>query len=85
MSDACDKIPHHVHPVSSVVFFGLPTSSLDTPHKSCHNGEKAREDPPDDPTLTTHHAGFRRVGVYLVNRPWTRRLDNPREERHNHG
>ena len=35
MSKACDTIPHHVHPVSSVVLCGLPTSSLDTPHKSC--------------------------------------------------
>src|SRR6266568_2284188 len=26
MSDACDKIPHHVHPVSTVVFFGIPYS-----------------------------------------------------------
>ena len=85
MSDACDTIPHHVHPVSSVVFFGLPTSSLDTPHKSCDNGEKASEETPDDPTRTTHHTGFRRVGVCLGNRPWTRRLDNPREERHTHG
>ena len=46
MSDACDNIPHHVHPVSSVVFFGIPTSSLDTPQKSCDNGEKAIEDTP---------------------------------------
>jgi hypothetical protein len=39
----------HVHPVSSVAFFGIPTSSLDTPQKSCDNGEKAIEDTPDDP------------------------------------
>jgi hypothetical protein len=56
MSDACDHIPHHGHPVSSVVFFGIPTSSLDTPHKSCDNGAKAIEDTPDEPTRTTHHA-----------------------------
>jgi hypothetical protein len=85
MSDACDKIPHHVHPVSSVVFFGIPTSSLDTPHKSCDNGEKAIEDTPDDPKLTTHHAGFRRASGCLVNSTWTRMRDSPREERRNHG
>ena len=85
MSDACDKIPHHVHPVSSVVFFGIPTSSLDTPQKSCDNGEKAREATPADSKLTTHHAGFRCAGVCLVNSPWTRRLDRLLEERHNHG
>jgi hypothetical protein len=51
MRDAWDNIPHHVHPVRSVVFLGIPTSSLDTPHKSCDNGEKAMEDTPDDPTL----------------------------------
>src|SRR5262245_14065369 len=57
MSDACDNIPHHAHPVSSVVLCDLATSSLDTPHKSCDNGAKAIEDTPDDPTRTTHHAG----------------------------
>jgi hypothetical protein len=85
MSKACDTIPHHVHPVSSVVFCGLPTSSLDTPHKSCDNGKQAIEDTPDDPTCTTHHAGFRRAGVCLVTRPWTRMRDSPREERRNYG
>jgi len=35
-------------------------SSLDTPQKSCHNGEKAIEDTPDDPKLTTNRSGFRR-------------------------
>jgi hypothetical protein len=40
----------HVHPVSSVVFFGILTSSLDTPQKSCDNGEKAIEDTPGDPS-----------------------------------
>jgi len=85
MSDACDNIPHHVHPVSSVVFFGLLTSSLDTPHKSCDNGEQAIEDTPDDPTRTTHHSGFRRACVRLVNSTWIRRRDSPREERHNYG
>src|SRR5262245_51524783 len=49
MSKACDTIPHHVHSVSSVVFCGLPTSSLDTPHKSCDNGKKAIEDTPEIP------------------------------------
>ena len=85
MSDACDKIPHHVHPVSSVVFFGIHTSFLDTPHKSCDNGEKAIEDTPDDLKLTTPHAGFRRAGGGLVNSTWTRMRDSPREERRNHG
>ena len=85
MSDACDKIPHHVHPVSSVVFFGIPTSSLDTPQKSCDNREKAIEDTPDDPKLTTHHSGFRRACVCLVNSTWTRVRDSPRAERRNHG
>jgi hypothetical protein len=85
MSDAGDNIPHRVHPVSSVVFFGLPTSSLDTPQKSCDNGEKAIEDTPDDPKLTTHHAGFRRACVCLVNSTWTGMRDSPREERRNHG
>jgi hypothetical protein len=85
MSDACDHIPHHVHPVSSVIFFGIPTSSLDTPHKSCDNGAKAIEDTPDEPTRTTHHAGFRRTSVCLVTSTWTRRRDSPREERRNHG
>src|SRR6266571_2618158 len=81
MSDACDTIPHHAHPVSPVVFFGIPTSSLDTPQKSCDNGEKAREDTPDDPKLTTNCSGFRRACVCMVNITWTRRLDSPREER----
>jgi hypothetical protein len=85
MSDACDKIPHHVHPVSSVVFFGIPTSSLDMPQKSCDNGEKAIEDTLDDPKLTTHRPGFRRACVSMGNSPWTRRRDSPREERRNHG
>ena len=85
MSDACDNIPHHVHPVSSVVFCGIPTSSLDTPHKSCDNGKQAIEDTPDDPTRTTHHAGFRRAGVGLGTSTWTRRLDSPREERRHYG
>jgi hypothetical protein len=55
LSDARGNIPHHVHPVSSVVFLGIPTSALDTPQQSCDNGEKAIEDTPDDPNLTTHH------------------------------
>ena len=46
MSDACDKIPHHAPPVSTVVFCGIPTSSLDTPQKSCDNGAKKIEDTP---------------------------------------
>ena len=85
MRDACDNTPRHVHPVSSIVLCGLPTSSLDTPHKSCDNGAKAREDTLADPKLTTHHAGFRCAGVCLVNSPWTRLLDRLLEERHNHG
>src|SRR5262245_20635805 len=84
-SDACDKIPHHVHRVSRVVFFDISTSSLDTPHKSCDNREKAIEDTPDDPKLTTHHSGFRRACVCLVNSTWTRRRVSPQEERRNHG
>src|SRR5215831_8939665 len=69
---------------NSVVFFGIPTSFFDTPHKSCDNGEKVIEDTPDDSTLTTHHSGFRRAGVCLVNSTWTRLRDSPREERHHH-
>ena len=85
MSDACGNIPHHVHPVSSVVIFGIPTSSLDTPQKSCDNGEKAIEGTPDDPKLTTHRVGFRRACGCLFNSTWTRMRDSPREERRNHG
>ena len=85
MSDSCDKIPHHAHPVSTVVFSGIPTSSLDTPQKSCDNGEKEIEDPPDDPKLTMNRSGFRRAGVCIVNITWTRMLDSSREERRNHG
>jgi hypothetical protein len=77
MSDACDNIPHHGQPVSSVVFFDLPTSSLDTPQKSCDNEEQAIEDTPDDPTLTTHHSGFRCARVCLVNSIWTRGRGQP--------
>jgi hypothetical protein len=84
MSDACDKIPHQVYNVI-LVFLGMPTSSLDTPQKSCDNGEQAIEDTPDDPTRTTHHSGFRRACVRLVNSTWIRRRDSPREERHNYG
>ena len=75
MSDACDTIPHH-DPVSSVVCFVIPTSALDTPHKSCDNGEKAIEETPDDPTLTMHPAGFRRACGCLVNSTWTRMRDS---------
>jgi hypothetical protein len=85
MSDACDNIPHHVHPVSSVVFCGILTSSLDMPHKSCDNGAKAIEDTPDDLTRTAHHSGLRHPCVCLVHSPWTRMLDNPQEERRHHG
>ena len=85
MSDACDKIPHHAHLINTVVFFGIPTSSLDTSQKSCDNGEKEREDTPDDPKLTTNRSGFRRACVCMVNITWTRMLDSPREERRNHG
>jgi hypothetical protein len=66
MSDVCDKISHHAHPVSAIVFFGIPTSSLDTLHKSCDNGEQASEDTPADPKFTTNRSGFRRACVYLV-------------------
>jgi hypothetical protein len=59
--------------------------SLDTPQKSCDNGAKTSEDTPDDPKLTTHHSGFRRACVCLVNSTWTRMRDSPREERRNHG
>jgi hypothetical protein len=38
-----------------------------------------------DPTRTTHHSGFRRACVRLVNSTWIRRRDSPREERHNYG
>ena len=85
MRDACDLIPHHAHPVGSVVLCGLPTSALDTPHKSCDNGAKAIAETPEEPTRTTHHAGCRRAGVCLVTSTWTRRRDSPREERHNYG
>jgi hypothetical protein len=85
MRAACDTITHRVHPVSSVVLCGLPTFSLDTSHKSCDNGKQAIEETPEDPTRTTHHAGFRRAGVGLVTSTWTRRLDSPREERRNDG
>ena len=85
MSDSCDKTPHHAHPVSTVVFFGIPTSSLDTPQKSCDNGEKEIEDPPADPKFTTNRSGFRRAGVCMVNITCTRLLDRPLEERRNHG
>jgi hypothetical protein len=71
--------------LNSIVCFGIPTSSLDTPHKSCDNGEKAIEDTLDDPKLTTHHSGFRRACVCLVHSTWTRRRDSPREERRNYG
>ena len=73
------------HPASTVVFFGIPTSSLDMPQKSCDNGEKAIEDTLDDPKLTTNRSGFRRACVCMVNITWTRMLDSPREERRNHG
>ena len=85
MSDACDTIPHHAHPISPVVFFGIPISSLDTPHKSCDNGAKAIEETPADSKFTTHRCGFRRACVCMVNITWTRRLDNPREERRTYG
>ena len=61
MSDACDHIPHHAHPISRVVLCVLATSALDTPYKSCDNGVKANEEAPDDPTRTTHHFGFCRA------------------------
>jgi len=69
----------------ATVFFGIPTSSLDTPQKSCDNGEKKIEDTLDDPKLTTNRSGFRRACVCKVNITWTRMLDSPQEERRNHG
>src|SRR2546428_9729188 len=42
------------------------------PQKSCDNGEKAREDTLDDPTLTTNRSGFRRACVCMVTITWTR-------------
>ena len=77
MSDSCDKIPHYAHPISTVVFFGISTSSLDTPQKSCDKGEKEIEDTPDDPTLKTNRSGFRRACVCMYNITWTRRLVSP--------
>ena len=64
-------------PNGDVVLCGLPTSALDTPHKSCDNGEKATEDTPVDPKCTTHRSDFRRAGVCLVN--------SPLKERRTHG
>src|SRR5919109_3947662 len=73
MRNACDTIPHHVHPVSSVVFFGLPTSSLDTPHKSCDNGAKAIEETPADSKFTTHRVVYPRAADTVL-RPLLTRL-----------